>query len=240
MRVLVLGSAAGGGFPQWNSNADSCRLARTGGARALPRNQASAAVGADGRSWFLLNASPNLRQRIEANTALHPISALRSSPIAGLLRLPECRKLFTILATARVHAILASNMTFDVVADGVVRRRIVAPDTNASLPLPDGRPSGLRLESFAVPGNVPREPGDGGGRADHRRHALRRRQADGLHSRLRRFAPNVCTSPTWCCSTARCFHINNSNPILVDDSSERAAAEAAGWQIAFDGMEFTL
>jgi pyrroloquinoline quinone biosynthesis protein B len=203
MRVLVLGSAAGGGFPQWNSNADACRLARTGGARALPRNQASAAVGADGRSWFLLNASPNLRQRIEANTALHPMSALRSSPIAGLLMLPERRKPFTILATARDHAILASNMTVDVVPDGVVRRHIVAPDTNVSRPLQDGRPSGLRLK-FAPPGKVPREPGDGGGRADHRRHALRRRQADGLHSRLRRFAPNVCTSPTWCCSTARC------------------------------------
>ena len=67
MRVLVLGSAAGGGFPQWNCNCRGCRAARAGDGRALPRTQSSLAVSADGERWVLLNASPDLRQQITDN-----------------------------------------------------------------------------------------------------------------------------------------------------------------------------
>jgi len=61
VRVVVLGAAAGGGFPQWNSNAPACRLARHGDATAKPRTQASLAVSADNRNWFLLNAAPDAK-----------------------------------------------------------------------------------------------------------------------------------------------------------------------------------
>jgi coenzyme PQQ biosynthesis protein B len=83
IRVVVLGAAAGGGFPQWNSNAPGCRRARAGAARAS--TQASLAVSANERDWFVLNASPDLRLQIEANEALHPREGLRSSPIAGVV-----------------------------------------------------------------------------------------------------------------------------------------------------------
>src|SRR5271169_4873452 len=83
IRAVVLGAAAGGGFPQWNSNAPGCRRARAGGARAS--TQASLAVSANGHDWFVLNASPDLRLQIEATPVLHPREGLRSSPIAGVL-----------------------------------------------------------------------------------------------------------------------------------------------------------
>src|SRR5438552_18062802 len=112
--VVVLGTAAGGGFPQWNSNAPACRAARQGFAAAKPRTQASIAVSGNGRDWFILNASPDLRLQIEANSVLHPHEGLRSSPIsgvvitggdvdaiAGLLHLRE-RHRFRVYAPARV------------------------------------------------------------------------------------------------------------------------------------------
>src|SRR5258708_4485068 len=85
MRACVLGAAAGGGFPQWNSNSIACRRARAGDAHAKPRTQASMAVSADGDHWFLLNASPDLRQQIGDTPCLHPHQGLRSSPIAGVV-----------------------------------------------------------------------------------------------------------------------------------------------------------
>src|ERR1700751_2791195 len=85
MLARVLGAAAGGGFPQWNSNAAGCRRARAGDPLARPRTQASIAVSSDGEHWFLFNASPDLRQQIEATPCLHPCQGLRSSPIAGVI-----------------------------------------------------------------------------------------------------------------------------------------------------------
>ena len=85
MKAVVLGAAAGGGFPQWNSNAEACRRARAGDAEASPRTQASLAVSGDGERWFLINASPDLRQQIQAHAILHPRRGLRSSPIEGVI-----------------------------------------------------------------------------------------------------------------------------------------------------------
>src|SRR5271165_2445422 len=132
--AVVLGSAAGGGFPQWNSNAPACRRARVGDAAAAPRSQASLAISANQRDWFVLNASPDLRLQIEATPALHPREGLRSSPIAGvlvpggdvdavagLLHLRE-RHRFDVYAPSRVHAIIAANPIFDVLAPECVRR----------------------------------------------------------------------------------------------------------------------
>jgi pyrroloquinoline quinone biosynthesis protein B len=84
MRVKLLGSAAGGGFPQWNCSCDNCRALREGRFRGSARTQSSLAVSPDGDRWFLLNASPDLRAQIEANPELQPKgSATRHSPIHG-------------------------------------------------------------------------------------------------------------------------------------------------------------
>lgn len=167
MKSFVLGAAAGGAFPQWNSNAAACNRARRGDPAAPARTQASIAVSADGAHWFLLNASPDIRQQIEASPALQPGQGLRSSPIAGvvltggdvdaiagLLTLRE-RQGFTVYATAKVQAVLKSNPIFNVLADGVVLRESVALDKPIALRLPSGADSGLVAELFAVPGKVP-------------------------------------------------------------------------------------
>ena len=84
MRAVVLGSAAGGGFPQWNCRCENCRLAWSGDPRVKPRTQSSIAISRDGESWLLLNASPDLRQQILATPALWPREGVRHSPIAGV------------------------------------------------------------------------------------------------------------------------------------------------------------
>src|SRR6516225_3469085 len=134
LHAVVLGAAAGGGFPQWNSNAAACRRARRGDPAARPRTQASLAVSANRRDWFVLNASPDLRSQIESTPPLHPRDGLRSSPIAGvvvcggdvdaiagLLHLRE-RHRFSIYAPARVLAVLAANPMFNVLAPDCVER----------------------------------------------------------------------------------------------------------------------
>lgn len=83
--IIVLGAAAGGGFPQWNSNAPGCRRARAGDPAAPPRTQASIAISGDGKHWFVVNASPDLRTQINQTPALHPREGLRSTPIAGVI-----------------------------------------------------------------------------------------------------------------------------------------------------------
>src|SRR5690348_554962 len=86
MRIRLLGTAAGGGVPQWNCNCKICREARAGSARVQPRTQSSVAISANGEQWFLLNASPDLRVQIEAFPALHPPkNGTRGSPIEGVL-----------------------------------------------------------------------------------------------------------------------------------------------------------
>lgn len=85
MRVEILGSAAGGGFPQWNCNCRNCQSQRAGTFSGKSRTQTQVAVSNDGHSWFLLNASPDLRMQIEQTPILHPRSPGRDSPIAGVL-----------------------------------------------------------------------------------------------------------------------------------------------------------
>jgi len=306
VQVRVLGAAAGGGLPQWNSNAIGCRRARSGDPCAQPRSQASLAVSADGLHWFLLNASPDLRQQIEASPCLQPNHGLRSSPIAGvvltggdvdaiagLLTLRE-RQAFTIYATARIQDVLDANPIFEVLARDVVQRRRVTIGTSFQLTFPDGKPSGLSLELIAVPGKVPlyleqtaasppiveSEDTVGAMVSDGQRRlffipgcagmtgalAQRLQGADvvlfdgtlwtddemlraGIGSKTGLRMGHMSISGTN--GTIAAFqridvrrkvllHINNSNPILLDDSPERAAVEAAGWEVAYDGMEIRL
>src|SRR5438874_5110933 len=166
LNAVVLGSAAGGGFPQWNSNAPACRRARAGDAGAIPRTQASLAVSANGRDWFVLNASPDLRLQIEATPSLHPNEGLRSSPIAGvlipggdvdavagLLHLRE-RHRFSIYAPARVLAVIAANPIFHVLAPDCVQRVELPLDGQTELAGTTGH-SGISVTAFAVPAKVP-------------------------------------------------------------------------------------
>ena len=164
--AVVLGSAAGGGFPQWNSNAPACRRARSGDRRVGARSQASLAVSANNKDWFVLNASPDLRLQIEANRCLHPRVGLRSSPIAGvvltggdvdaiagLLHLRE-RHRFDVYAPSRVLAIIAANPIFDVLAPDCVQRIELPLDQPMELVGTAGA-GGLTVIAFAVPGKVP-------------------------------------------------------------------------------------
>jgi pyrroloquinoline quinone biosynthesis protein B len=161
LTAIVLGSAAGGGFPQWNCRCPVCRLAWAGDARVKPRTQASLAISADGDSWVLLNASPDLRAQIAANAALQPRDGLRGSPIkavvltgaevdqvAGLLNLRE-REALTLYATADTLATLAANPIFAALAPDKVLRRAIRP--GELFPLANG----LEAELFPVPGKVP-------------------------------------------------------------------------------------
>lgn len=161
IRIVVLGAAAGGGFPQWNSNAERCRRARASDPACPPQSQASLAVSGNGVDWFLLNASPDLRQQILATPVLCPSEGLRSSPIqgviltagevdaiAGLLTLRE-RHSFALLATQRILDVLAANPIFDVLSADFVTRQAVSPLRPATLA------GGLHVTLFPVPGKVP-------------------------------------------------------------------------------------
>lgn len=164
LRIVVLGAAAGGGVPQWNCGCPVCRAARTGQTR-LQSTQASIAVSADGVHWFLINASPDLRQQLIATPQLHPKAAtLRHSPIAGvvltnsevdavagLLSMREGSP-FTIYAHPRVLAILKANSIFNVLSETNVRRQPIAIDEAFEPVLPDGARSGMEILPFAVPG----------------------------------------------------------------------------------------
>ncbi len=295
----MLGSAAGGGFPQWNSNAAGCRRARAGDPAASPRTQASLAVSADGARWFLINASPDLREQIGRSAFLHPASGLRSSPIAGvvltggdvdviagLLTLRE-RQPFTLYATARIHDVLDANPIFEVLARDVVRREVVALDAPVTLD------HEMTIELFAVPGKTPLylegaeapaiETGETTAAAAIRDGGTTVFYVPGcaamtpaLAKRLRGAALVFFDGTLWRddemivaglgAKTGRrmghmsldgpegtlaaferlgverkiLIHINNSNPVLLDDSPERAQVVARGWEVAYDGMEMTL
>ena len=161
MKAVILGSAAGGGVPQWNCRCFVCELARSGDGRVQPRTQSSIAVSQDGEHWLLVNASPDIRQQIAATPDLHPRTGSRHSPIAavlltngdvdhvaGLLTLRESQP-FKLFATTTTRDAVDANRIFSVANPDIVARVPVAMD-EAFEPVP-----GLRVEMFAVPGKVP-------------------------------------------------------------------------------------
>lgn len=276
-----------------------CRLAWANDGRVHPRSQSSVAVSADGEQWFLLNASPDIRQQIWATPALQPRGDQRMSPIAGvmitngdvdhvtgLLGLRE-RHALTIFGTRNTLDRIAENRIFGVLADDVVRRAPVAFDEPfEALP-------GLEVTIFSVPGKVPLwlegetvdlavEDGStvgvdvtaGGARLvyipgcaavtdkvkarvagadallfDGTLHTDDEMIAEGVGSKTGRRMGHLPISGDGSSVAAlagvevgrRIFiHLNNTNPVLIEGSAERLATEAAGWEVAYDGMEIAL
>lgn len=167
MRIRILGSGAGGGFPQWNCNCANCRAVRAGAQGFSPRTQSSLAVSADGANWVLLNASPDLREQIAAAPQLAPSAddPVRASPIkavaltngdvdhvAGLLNLREAQP-FAVYAAGRVLQALGANPIFTILQTQLVPRTElrmdeVTPVKGAGVDL------GLAIRAFPVPGKI--------------------------------------------------------------------------------------
>ena len=310
----MLGSAAGGGFPQWNCGCPNCQGVRSGSIRAVARRQESVAVSADGRAWFLLNASPEIREQIESFPALWPREA-RHSPIAGIvltngdldhgLGLLSLRESYPIVLHAteavrrgftegnvlyRTLERFEGQVTWRPLSLGVERR--LGPDDDA------GPTGGFWMTPFAVPGKrpihlegsgAPSPPSD----EDNIGLLLRQRTTGGRDHTLAYVPAAANWTPTlerllpsvdvvffdgtfWSSaelttagvgtkraedmahlpvggtggSLARLaqlpaarrilIHINNTNPLLREDSPERIEANAAGVEIAYDGMELVL
>lgn len=310
MHIKVLGSAAGGGFPQWNCNCRNCADVRRGASGFTARTQSSLAVSRDGRDWVLLNASPDLRQQINDNPELgaRADGEMRNSPIkavvmtngdvdhiSGIINLREMEPL-ALYGTDRVLSVIASNSIFNILNAELVARRQLPLD--APTELSDLRtPLGLVVEAFPVPGKVAlyledaskgadlgtvagdtiglkvTDPANGKafyyipGCADvDARLAERIKGAalvffdgtlfeddemlkaglmpktgkrmghisiSGTDGSIAAFAPLGVARKIY-------VHINNSNPVLDEASPERKAAESAGWEIGYDGMEIRL
>jgi pyrroloquinoline quinone biosynthesis protein B len=303
VRVRVLGSAAGGGFPQWNCGCDNCREVRAGAPGLRSRSQESIAVSGDGESWFLINASPEIRAQVEAFPGLWPRQK-RHSPIAGILftngDLDHCLGLLSLRESHPLVAYATASMRDGFRQGNVLYRTLERFEGQVdwrALPLGEEQTlgdAGTKLRVTAVPlvGNLPlhlkglRAPS----REDNVGYVIRdertgRRLAylsgvAGPSPELERicaeadvifFDGTFWTSDEliaaglgtrraedmshWPISgrggsleflgrlAARrriLIHINNTNPILRDDSEERAALAECGIEVAFDGLEVAL
>ncbi len=295
LTALVLGSAAGGGFPQWNCACRLCSLSRSGDPRAAPRTQASVAFSADGQHWVVVGASPDLRQQVLSASQLHPTGP-RHSPIeavvvisadvdgiAGLLSLRE-RQPFRLYAPQPILDIIARNRVFDVMSTDVTR---VAVQPGQAVAVGHG----LSVTLLPMPGKTPlyHEAADATRpeAADtyaalveaHGRRAVLAPACAEIDAAVRQrlagadlvffdgtlFHDDEMIDAGVGAKTARrmghvpiagpggslagladlpgrrvYLHINNTNPILLDGSPERALVEAAGFAVAHDGMEIRL
>ena len=310
MRVRVLGSAAGGGFPQWNCACPNCSGLRTGKVKACPRTQAQVAVSADSSHWFLLNASPDLRQQILATPELSVTSSSAASPIStvlltsadvdcvmGLLHLREFHplRIFSTLSVRRI--VTEENSLFRVLMrsnppvqwDPLPLDRII-PLAPPSSP---GAKDGLFCKAVSLSGSFPDYARDSLKSSFPMEEAVIGLQFVQKEKRLF-YAPSVPSlgensqrsvdesdlalldGTFWkddeliqakrSRKTARdmghiplsgdrgmlrwpfrlgktkrvLIHINNTNPVLNEESPEHRAVREAGWEIAYDGMEFNL
>ncbi|WP_409563058.1 pyrroloquinoline quinone biosynthesis protein PqqB [Hyphomicrobium sp. B1] len=310
MLIKVLGSAAGGGFPQWNCNGYHSSRVRAGEAGYKARLQSSLAVSSDGANWVLLNASPDIRQQINETPELQPARSgpLRTSPIkavvvtnadvdhiTGLLSLREGQP-FSIYGSDRVLATLAANSIFDVLAADKVKRITFELDKPTRLE-GAGQDLGLVVEAFAVPGKIALflEKGDTSNNFGSRdgdtiglkitdaktgkaffyipgvaeidpplAEKIRGAElifldgtlftddemlAQGLLNKTGKRMGHISVSGSDGSIAAlsklnvkrRIYvHINNSNPILDENSEARKVVEASGWEVGFDGMEVRL
>ncbi len=303
MIVLILGSAAGGGFPQWNCNCGNCAAVRAGQPNVIARTQTSVAVSADGASWVLLDATPDLRAQIAATPALQPRRAdpSRSSPIravavtgfeidqvGGLLNLREGQQ-FRLHATAFVHTALRDNLIFGVLGTPVERLEMRLGE--AFSPYAD---ASIKITACAMPGKVPLPHAGVAKAMPHHDGTVALIIRDTAHGKRMAYVP-CCAAITEAVIEAvdgvdlllfdgtvfadhelieqglshktgammghvsmsgaegsiarlrdveigrRVFiHLNNSNPVLRDDSRERRTVVENGWEVGYDGMELML
>ncbi len=307
MKIRVLGSAAGGGCPQWNCACRNCRGARDGSVRIEARTQECVAVSADGEAWFLLNASPEIRAQIESFPALHPRRP-RDSPIQGilltngdldhtlgLLCLRESHPLVVYATETVRRGFVESNVLYRTLQrfPGQVSWRTLRIGAEVELWKDGGDRSGLSVEAFAAPGKLPvhleglgftpdsldnvgfrirarssRRPlvylpavghltpevlsaAEGAGcllfdgtfwSEDELRElgASEKRASDMAHLPIGGAGGSLAALGGARTSPRIYIHLNNTNPVLRDDSAERAAVDGAGWQVARDGMEIEL
>ena len=301
MWVRVLGSAAGGGYPQWNCACPPCRAVRDGSRPARPRTQSSIAVSADRRRWFLLNASPDIRAQIESFPALHPSSGPDGSRVvplqAVLLTDAELDHTLGLLLLREGGGLVlhATEATRDTLRDGTsllrtleaycpVEWQPVVP--GADVPLADG----LSYRAFDVPTSKRARFGSGQreGRVVGYRLTDERSGRALVHLPvLQELTPAVCAQLEDCACllvdgtcwsddelirlglagrTARemghlpisgvggsleqlaplpierriYVHVNNTNPILLEDAPERRTVEEHGMEVAVDGLELEV
>jgi pyrroloquinoline quinone biosynthesis protein B len=310
MRVKVLGSAAGGGFPQWNCGCPNCSGLRNGTLKVRPRTQAQVAVSSDPSHWFLLNTSPDLRQQILAAPELSAASSTLAPPfstilltsadvdcVMGLLHLREFHPLH-IYATLSVRRVLTEeNSLFRVLArsNPPVRWDSLSLDRIIPLAPPSspGAKDGLFCKAVPLFGSFPDYVSDSlkaslpseeaviGLQLVHKEKRLFYAPSysglgedwqravdesdlallDGTFwkddeliqaKRSRRTARDMGHLPLWgdrgmlkrpfrLGKTRRVLiHINNTNPVLNEESPEHRTVREAGWEIAYDGMEFNL
>ena len=307
MLIRILGSAAGGGFPQWNCGCPNCVGVRRGTIAAAPRTQESVALSADGDSWFLLNASPEIRQQIESFDKLHP-RAQRDTPIQGIVLtngdLDHCLGLLSLresqpLALYSTERILRGfsegNVLYRTLQrfDGQVSWHLLDVDAagEQALRLQNGEPSGLMLRAFAAPGkpalHLDQTTGGPGDNIGLLIRDTRTGKSLAYVAAVGQSSPAVVSAASsadavffdgtfWSsdelialgASTRRAedmahwpisgpggslrflaelerarriyIHINNTNPMLREDSPERALVTAAGVEVAYDGMELQL
>jgi pyrroloquinoline quinone biosynthesis protein B len=301
----VLGSAAGGGFPQWNCNCRNCAGLRRGTLRARARTQSSICVAGDGQAWALVNASPDILAQLAAHPELQPARALRDSALAGvvlvdgqidhttgLLMLREAGRPWRVWCTDAAYADLTTgHPVLRVLAhySGVERRRIDLDGEEFGVDGVDGvRWRALPVASKPAPYSPHREqpePGDNVALvltdAASGRSAL---YAPGLGAiddavwRGMRAAACVLVDGTfwtddemielgaskkrareighlpqsgpggmleWLAKLPAAtrkilIHVNNTNPILDEDSPQRAELARRGIEVAYDGMEVAL
>jgi pyrroloquinoline quinone biosynthesis protein B len=304
MHVVLLGSAAGGGFPQWNCWCPCCSVARTDPTRARPRTQSSVAVSADSATWWLLNASPDVRDQLSRLPRdPHGADIVRHSPLDGViftdaeldhtLGLPQLREggSHTVWCTSGVHEILERDSGILPLTRAFASVDVRTIAMGSATPLVDrlGRQSPLTVEPFKVVGDPPRfAEGDPAGHTvgllvrDVRTDGVLAfvpscgRCDDALITRLSRADLVLFDGTCWrdddltalgvgtisstemghvpmngeggslarlasLPSRWRVYtHINNTNPVLLEDSPERQAVLAAGWEVGADGMTFFL
>jgi pyrroloquinoline quinone biosynthesis protein B len=302
LRVVLLGTAAGGGFPQWNCWCPTCRAGRSEPRRALPRSQSSAAISADGERWFLLNASPDVRDQLACLPGPIP-TGVRHLPLEGVVAtdaeldhtfgivlLREARQV-QLYVTPAVRAILERDSCILPVTRAFAQVEIaeVPLDTRTPLRYRDGGKSGISIEAFAVPAGPPRFAREAG--AGHTVGLILRDEASGgscayvpgcgdlnpaILERLGQTDLVLFDGTFWTddelvalgISDRRArdmdhlpisgpggslprladltgprtvyTHINNTNPMLLEDSPERAMVERAGLAVGSDGMSFMV
>ncbi|MFJ4372257.1 pyrroloquinoline quinone biosynthesis protein PqqB [Pseudomonas japonica] len=303
MYIQILGSAAGGGFPQWNCNCPNCKGFRDGSLRASARTQSSIALSDDGEHWILCNASPDIRAQLQSFAPMQPARALRDSGIdaiilldsqidhtTGLLSLREgCPH--QVWCTEMVHQDLTTGFPlFNMLEHwngGLAWKRIELDGSFVIEACPNLRFSPFPLRSAAPPYSPHRfdpHPGDnlglmvedlrtggklfyapGLGKVDASL-LQRMRDADvllvdgtlwdddemqrrGVGTRtgsemghLPQNGPGGMLEVLEGFPTQRkvLIHINNTNPILDEDSAERAELDRRGVEVAFDGMSIEL